>query len=87
INAEIDTYDPEGLLLTISRRRGETEEPNGGKELVNLPDIVYLNVLDEGFWSRLSANVDFGWSLTRANNLKQLNVRSGLGYLADLWKI
>ncbi|WPR75258.1 DUF481 domain-containing protein [Algoriphagus sp. NG3] len=87
LSAEIDTYDPEGLLRNISKRKEQTEEPPGGKEIVNLPEIVYLNALDEGFWSRLSANVDFGWSLTRANNLKQLNVRSGLGYLADRWKI
>ncbi|WP_057938894.1 DUF481 domain-containing protein [Algoriphagus resistens] len=87
LKAEIDTYDPEGLLRTISKRKTETEQPVGGKETVNLGEVVYLNALDEGFWSRLSANIDFGWSLTRANNLRQLNVRSGLGYLADRWKI
>lgn len=42
--------------------------------------------MDEGFWSRLSANIDLGWSLTKANNLRQFNIRSGLGYLADRWK-
>lgn len=84
---EIDTYNPEGLLRTISKRKDQTEQPVGGKETVSLEEVVYLNALDEGFWSRLSATIDFGWSLTRANNLRQLNVRSGLGYLADRWKI
>jgi hypothetical protein len=87
LKAEIDTYDPEGFIKTITKKRGETELPDGGREFVDLANVVYLNALDEGFWSRLSASIDFGWSLTRANNLKQLNMRSGLGYLADRWKI
>lgn len=91
LTAEIDTYDPEGLIgnmnLSLSKKRETTEHAAGGKQEVTLAEVVYLNALDEDFWSRLSANIDFGWSLTRANNLKQLNIRSGLGYLADRWKI
>ncbi|MCE7057276.1 DUF481 domain-containing protein [Algoriphagus sp. AGSA1] len=87
LKVEIDSYNPEGLLRTISKRKNQSEQLMGGRETVGLEEVVYLNALNEGFWSRLSANVDLGWSLTRANNLKQLNVRSGLGYLADLWKI
>ena len=86
LKAEIDTYDPESLLRSIRGKKTETEQPVGGKEIVNLAEVVYLNALDEGFWSRLSANIDLGWSLTKANNLRQFNVRSGLGYLADRWK-
>ncbi|WP_373396631.1 DUF481 domain-containing protein [Algoriphagus halophilus] len=83
----IDTYDPDNLLpLRKKRRNTDTEDIGGGTIEVDIDDIVYLNALDEGFWSRLSANIDLGWSLTKANNLRQFNVRSGLGYLADRWK-
>lgn len=82
---EIDTYDPENILR-LRRRKSNTEDLGGGKASVPIADVVYLNALDDGFWSRLSANIDLGWSLTRANNLRQFNVRSGLGYLADRWK-
>lgn len=83
----IDTYDPENLLpIRKKRRNTDTEDIGGGTIEVDIDDIVYLNALDEGFWSRLSANIDLGWSLTKANNLRQFNVRSGLGYLADRWK-
>ena len=82
---EIDTYDPENILR-LRRKKSNTEDLGGGKASVPIADVVYLNALDDGFWSRLSANIDLGWSLTRANNLRQFNVRSGLGYLADRWK-
>lgn len=84
---EIDTYDPEGLLNIRKVKNSKTEDIGGGKINVQIMEIVYLNALDEGFWSRLSANIDLGWSVTKANNLRQFNVRSGLGYLADRWKI
>ena len=48
-------------------------------------EIVYLNSIDNGFWSQLYASVDIGFSLTKANNLKQGNVRSNIGYLAERW--
>ncbi|MBN3521436.1 DUF481 domain-containing protein [Algoriphagus lutimaris] len=83
----IDTYDPDNLLpLRKKRRNTGTEDIGGGTIEVDINEIVYLNALDEGFWSRLSANIDLGWSLTKANNLRQFNIRSGLGYLADRWK-
>lgn len=84
---EIDTYDPDNLISLRKKRDRGTEDLSGGKAEVPIGEIVYLNALDEGFWSRLSANIDLGWSLTRANNLRQFNVRSGVGYLADRWKL
>jgi hypothetical protein len=84
---EVDTYNPDNLISLRKRRNQGTEDLGGGKTEVPIEDIVYLNALDEGFWSRLSANIDLGWSLTKANNLRQFNIRSGLGYLADRWKL
>ena len=57
-----------------------------GKE-VNIPisDIVFIKGVDEGFIARLSASIDFGFSVTKANNLRQLSSRSSLGYLANNW--
>jgi hypothetical protein len=58
---------------------------DGRKTETTLESIVYLKGLKSSFWSRVHANVDFGLSITKANNLKQYNVRSGFGYLADKW--
>jgi len=52
-----------------------------------LDDIVYLKGLKSDFWSRVSASIDFGLNVTKANNLRQLNTRSTLGYLADKWML
>lgn len=80
----IDYFNPEGLLR-LSKEEKRTKDTDR-IVFIDIGDIVDLNSLDEGFWSRLSANIDFGWSLTKANNLQQVNLRSGLGYLADRWK-
>lgn len=82
----IDTYDPEALFRKKKKSQAEGEV-NQGDISIPMKNIVYLNALDEGFWSRLSASIDFGWSVTKANNLRQLNIRSGVGYLADRWKL
>ncbi|WP_296700902.1 DUF481 domain-containing protein [Algoriphagus sp.] len=83
----INTYDPDNIIPIGKKKRNDnTEDIGGGTIEVDLDQVVYLNALDEGFWSRLSANIDLGWSVTKANNLRQFNVRSGLGYLADRWK-
>lgn len=81
---QIDYFDPSSILKL--RKNEVRDKQTDLVETVPFESIVYLNAVDDGFWSRLSANIDFGWSLTRANNLQQLNVRSGLGFLADRWK-
>jgi hypothetical protein len=57
----------------------------GKKTETTLENIVYLKGVKSSFWSRVHANIDAGLSITKANNLKQYNVRSGFGYLADKW--
>jgi hypothetical protein len=47
--------------------------------------IVYLNTYDKSFWERLSASIDLGLNITKANNLRQLNIRSALGYKGKYW--
>jgi putative salt-induced outer membrane protein YdiY len=57
-----------------------------GKQKETTPDsIVNLAGLKTNFWSRTHASVDLGFSLTKANNLVQYNVRSAVGYVADKW--
>lgn len=83
---QINYYTPESLIRI---KKKELSKETEGTEFLVVPltDVVYLNALDEGFWSRLSASIDLGWSLTKANNLRTFNLRSGLGYLADRWKV
>lgn len=59
----------------------------GQSTTVNQEEVVYINSIDKGFSSRLSANVDFGYSFTKANNQQQINSNFRIGYLADLWSL
>jgi len=50
-----------------------------------LDAIVYLKSVKENFWSRLSASIDIGFNLAKANNLRQLNTSGSFSYWADRW--
>jgi hypothetical protein len=63
------------------------ENENGEDLTVDQNAIVNITSVDSGFLSRLSANIDFGFSLTKANNQKQLNSNLRIGYLEDRWSI
>ena len=61
------------------------DNEEGEDVTVDQMEIVNIKSIDSGFLSRLSANIDFGLSLTKANNQKQLNGNLRLGYLEDRW--
>ena len=50
-----------------------------------LPDVVFLRSVDKKFWDRISASLDVGLDLAKANNLRQISARVGLGYIAPKW--
>jgi hypothetical protein len=79
----------ERLITTIRTKASDSLTvvlfKNGDEVNIPIGDIVYIKAVDEGFFARLSASIDLGFSMTKANNLKQLSSRSSLGYLADNW--
>ena len=96
-----EIYSKTQFLVTLkngTRINGTVESAEGGKRIVltdesgaktetTLEDMVYLKGLKSDFWSRVHASIDAGLSFTKANNLKQYNVRSKMGYLADKWQM
>jgi hypothetical protein len=82
---EIDTHMPSGIIKFSKKTEG-LEKPEGDRVEIPKPQIVYLKALDEGFWSRLSFNFDFGTNLTKANDFREFTFNTALGYLADRWK-
>ncbi|MCT4621988.1 MAG: DUF481 domain-containing protein [Schleiferiaceae bacterium] len=63
------------------------KDEDGTERIVDPNQIVYLNSVDDSFSSRLYANIDFGYSLTKANNQQQLNANFRIGYIADMWSL
>lgn len=65
--------------ITITNREGVDERE------VLISEIVFLQPLNKGFWSRLDAAIDFGISFTKANNLKQFTFGTNIKYTEDKW--
>mgnify|MGYP001068890620 CR=1 FL=1 len=63
------------------------ETGDRGPVRVKIEDLVYINSIDDGFWSRVYANIDVGYSLAKANNQEQVNVGSRAGYQSDYWSV
>ncbi len=52
----------------------------------NLIDVIYLEPIGRNFLSRLTVDVDFGLTMAKANNLKQITSNISGTYLANKWK-
>jgi len=78
INGTLESPVKEKVILRIDD--GRTRE-------VAIREVVFLKSIDAGFWSRLYAAIDLGFSLTKANNLRQLNFSGKIGYLAERWSL
>jgi len=77
-NGYINSFDSEIIALTTSK---------GEKVEVNQDQIVWLDDVDQGFWSQLYASIDVGFDLTKANDFRQVSTRATLGYLAERWNL
>jgi hypothetical protein len=91
-NARFLFTTSEGARYTGTFRTGPGDliiitDDDEGDISIDLHDIVYINSLDQGFLSRLYANIDFGYSLAKANNQQQITSNFRMGYLADMWSL
>ena len=80
------------LFIITRHHRGVAEysimsidNEDGEDQIVDPIEIVNIKSVDSSFLSRLSANIDFGLSLTKANNQRQVNGNLRMDYLADRW--
>jgi len=49
---------------------------------VKIINIVIIKPIETGFWGKFSLELAAGYTLTKANNLNQLSIRSSIGYLS-----
>lgn len=59
---------------------------NGTMVEVPLKEIVYLDPISESFADRFKASISAGYTITKANNSKQLLIRATAGYHTRNWK-
>jgi hypothetical protein len=60
-----------------------------GDEAVRITqlELVELKQLDEEFWGRFNGNLDFGLTLTKADETKQFTTRAAFAYLEEHWSL
>ena len=78
-NGQLKSVAPGKVLILTSEAQGPVE--------VKLEELVILDDIDLGFWSQIYATVDLGFDLTKANNFRQLSIRSNIGYIAKRWQL
>jgi len=67
---------------------GQVSIINGGSTSThNLIDIVLLKSVSDKFWDKVNAAISLGFSLTRAQSLKQFTSRSSVGYVSERWSL
>jgi len=75
-----------GNIKTNPSSKKELIIQEAGKEnYVTLNDVVLIDAVKSDFFSRLSASLDLGFTITKANNLRQFTTRTNLGYLTEDW--
>lgn len=79
LTTKLKSVDAEPYMVSIGADYKMIEVP--------ITEIVYLKSLKETFISRLSASLDLGLNVTKANNLIQFNARSNVGYLTENWNL
>ncbi len=72
---ETDPQSPDHIIVKDVR----------GPITIEKSHIVYLNPVKKDFWGRMDLAVDFGLSLTAANDKKKLNARVKAGYVGEKW--
>lgn len=63
----------------------EIRDIHGGTISTGLNNLVYLREVEQGFFSRLFANIDIGYSLTKAQTQEQITINTRVGYIEDFW--
>ncbi len=62
-------------------------EEQGAMVPLEHSELVSLTPIDAGFWGRFGTSIDFGMSLTKADETKQFNTRATASYLTDNWSL
>lgn len=50
-----------------------------------IDDVVFLQSVNQSIWSRFDVLLEVGFNITKANNLRQFNSRTAVGYTAETW--
>lgn len=76
-NSTINSVNKKGGKILLDHGVNSYEE--------DIMDVIYLEPIGKNFLSRLTIDLDFGLTITKTNNLKQLTSNLSATYLANKW--
>ena len=74
-----------GSLVSTDSANVTINDNAGNTHQHSLNEVVVMKSVSEDFWDRVHAAISVGYSLTRAQTLQQLSMRSNVGYLSERW--
>jgi hypothetical protein len=74
-----------GSVHSTDSTRVTIKGVDGSTAVAGISELVYLNSLSKKFWDRLDASISLGYSITKAENLRQFSLRSQLAYKSERW--
>ena len=80
LNNQIYEGKLESLSTSESENRVRIYDTDSTLAVCFLKDIVYLKQFKDRFSDRISAAIELGFNLTKAQNVRQFSLRSSIGY-------
>jgi len=78
----VEKFSGERLAGSIKPDAASKEAIVGGKR-VALSDFAYVRPFEQTFWSRMNAGFDVGYTMTKANSVKQLTGSTNIAYTGE----
>ena len=74
-----------GRIASTSGKRIRVFDKDSTYATCELNEIVYLVPYKQGFANRFDAEIELGFNVTKAQDLRQFSLRSSIGYKTDKW--
>jgi len=73
-----DMNNPDKIIITQS---------DGTSSVYNIHDLVYLHTVKTSFLSKLSLDIDVGYTFTKAQHNSQLTTNAKMDYTSSFWSV
>jgi hypothetical protein len=74
-----------GLITSLGPKEILIKTEDNEEFSFDIIEIIYLKPISKKFLDRINASIDFGLNMTRAQNSRQLLIRSNVGYMGKSW--
>jgi putative salt-induced outer membrane protein YdiY len=76
----VETFDGTRVTGSLKPDPAKKLAVQVGDQSIELKQVAAMQPIERTFWSRFTAGLDFGYSMTRANSAKQLSLGTNVSY-------